>query len=152
MSEATKLLAKNRRAFHDYEVEETIECGVMLVGTEVKSIRAGQFSFSDSYGRIKDGELWLIGLHITPYDHASRSNHEPERERKLLAHGDELYKMERKVREKGYTLIPLDFHLKRGYVKVNIGLCKGKKLHDKRESIKAKDQKRDADREMRDRY
>ena len=147
-----KLLAKNRRALHDYSVEETLECGIMLVGTEVKSIRAGNFSFSDSYARLKNGELFLVGVHITPYNHASLENHDPERERKLLAHAEELSRLERKTREKGFTLVPLDFHLKRGYVKVNLGLCKGKKMHDKRETIKAKDQKRDADREMSGRY
>lgn len=148
----TKLLAKNRRAFHEYEVEEKLECGVALEGTEVKSIRDGKLSFSDSYGRIRNGELWLIGFHIAEYKQGNIYNHEPLRDRKLLVHRDELKRLKRKVDERGYTLVPLSLYLKGDLIKVEMGLCKGKKLYDKREDLKRKAQKRDAERELRGRY
>lgn len=148
----TKLLAKNRRAFHEYEVEEKIECGVALEGTEVKSIRDGKLSFSDSYGRIRNGELWLIGFHIAEYKQGNIYNHEPLRDRKLLVHRDEIKRLKRKVDERGYTLIPLSIYLKGDLIKVEMGLCRGKKLYDKREDLKRKAQKRDAERELRGRY
>jgi SsrA-binding protein len=144
-----KRLAKNRRAFHEYTVEEHVEVGIMLSGTEVKSMRAGQFSFADSYGKIIGGELWLVGLHIAEYTHGNLFNHEPMRNRKLLCHAAELEKMRRRVDEKGFTLIPLEFYLKQGLIKLDLGVCKGKKLYDKRESLKAKDQKREMEREIR---
>ncbi len=143
-----KLLVKNKKAFHEFHVEEQIECGIELSGTEVKSVKDRKFNFTDSYARIRDGELWLIGVHITPHTNAGVWNHEATRTRKLLAHKREIERLSKKTRERGYTLVPLDMHLKGGYVKVTIGLCKGKKLHDKRETIKQKDLKRDADREM----
>lgn len=151
MSDNTKLLSKNRRAFHEYEVLERYECGIMLVGTEVKSMKIGKFSFVDSYARIKGAELWLIGLHITPYDFGNINNHEAVHDRKLLVHREELSKIRRKVDEKGLTLVPLSFYLKGGLVKMELGICRGKKLHDKRASIKEKDMKRQADRDMRGR-
>lgn len=151
-SSATKLLAKNRRAFYDYSVEENLECGIVLQGTEVKSLRGGKFSFSDSYARIRDDELWLIGLHISEYTHGNINNHDPLRDRKLLIHRQELKRLKRKVDERGFTLIPLRIYLKGGRVKVELGVCRGKKSYDKRESIKERDQKRDADREMSGRY
>lgn len=150
-SAGTKRIANNRRAFHDYMVDEKIECGISLQGTEVKSLREGRISFGDSYARIKNDELFLVGLRISPYNHASMFNHDPDRERKLLVHRQELRRLTRRVNEKGYTLIPLRLYFKKSLVKVEIGLCKGKQLHDKRQSIKARDQKRDADREIRDR-
>ncbi len=146
-----KRLARNRRAFHEYSVDEHIEVGIELQGTEVKSMRAGQFSFADAYGRVKNGELWLIGLHITEYTHGNLFNHEPTRERKLLCHAAEIDRMRRRVEEKGFTLVPLEFYLKQGLIKLDLGICKGKKLYDKRESLKQKDLKREMDREMRDR-
>ena len=145
----TKTLATNRRARHTYQVEDSFECGLALAGTEVKSMRTGKFSFSDAYGRIKDDELWLVGFHISQYDHASVFNHEPDRERKLLAHKQEIIRLKRKVDERGFTLIPLRVYLKNGLVKVELGICRGKKLVDKRHSIKERDQKRDAERELR---
>ncbi len=148
---STKTVAQNRRAFHDYGVDERLECGVALQGTEVKSVRAAQISFSDAYARITDGQLELVGFHITPYDHASFENHDPDRTRRLLAHRAEIKRLHRKVQEKGYTLIPLRILLKGGLVKVEIGLCKGKRSYDKREDIKRRDMKREADREIRDR-
>jgi SsrA-binding protein len=151
MSEGTKLLSKNRRAFHEYEILERYECGIVLQGTEVKSMKNGKFSFVDSYARIRNGELWLIGLHITPYDFGNINNHEPVRDRKLLVRHDELAKIRRKVDEKGLTLIPLSFYLKGGLVKMELGIGRGKKLHDKRSSIKEKDIQRQSDREIRGR-
>ena len=147
-----KTIATNRRAYHDYTVDDKIECGIELRGSEVKSIRAGKLAFADSYARVKDGELWLVGLSISPYNHASLFNHETQRERKLLVHSQELKRLQRRVNEKGYTLIPLRFYFKRSLVKVELGLCKGKREYDKRESIKRKDQKREADREARERF
>lgn len=144
-----KTLARNRRAFHEYHVEDRVEVGIALTGTEVKSMRAGRFSFSDSYARIEKGELWLHGLHINEYTHGNLFNHEPLRRRKLLCHRDELERLRKRVDERGFTLIPLEFYLKQGLVKLELGVCKGKKLHDKRESLKERDQRREMDREMR---
>jgi SsrA-binding protein len=149
--ESVKILAKNRKARFNFEIEDTIECGIELRGTEVKSIRAGKMSFADSYARVIDGELYLLGFHITPYDHGNIFNHEPVRERKLLAHAQEIKRLQRRIDERGFTLVPLRIYLKKGMVKVELGLGRGKKLHDKRESIKQKDLKREADREMRNR-
>ncbi|TVR00204.1 MAG: SsrA-binding protein SmpB [Spirochaetaceae bacterium] len=146
---ATKQLGRNRRAFYDYAVDETLECGVVLTGTEVKSIRANKFSFSDAYGRIRNNELWLIGLHISEYSHGNLFNHEPLRERKLLAHRREIAKLRRKVDERGFTLIPLTIYLKGGRIKIELGVCRGKKNYDKREGIKERDQRREVDREIR---
>ncbi len=149
---SVKVLAVNRRARFDYQIEESFECGLVLAGSEVKSIKAGKFSFSDSYGRIRDGELWLIGFRVTPYDHATVFNHEPDRDRKLLVHKQEISRLKRKVDERGYTLVPLKIYLKKGLVKLELGLGRGKKLTDKRQAIRERDQKRDADRELRTRY
>jgi SsrA-binding protein len=146
-----KRLARNRRAFHEYTVDEHLEVGIELKGTEVKSMRAGKFAFSDSYARVRDGELWLIGLHITEYSHGNLYNHEPLRERKLLCHAAEIDRLRRRVEEKGFTLVPLEFYLKQGLIKLDLGICKGKKLFDKRESLKQKDLKREMDREIKDR-
>ena len=144
-----KTLARNRRAFHEYIVEEKLEAGIILQGTEVKSMRRGKFSFADAYGRVKDGELWLIGLHIAEYTHGNLFNHDPVRPRKLLCHDEEIDRLRRRVEEKGFTLVPLEFYLKQGLIKLELGVCRGKKLYDKRESLKAKDQKREMDRAMR---
>ncbi|MFP4644578.1 MAG: SsrA-binding protein SmpB [Spirochaetales bacterium] len=153
MSEyGVKLLAKNKRAFHEYTVEDTIECGIELFGTEVKSVKGRKFNFSDSYARIKRGELWLHGLHISPWSHATEFNHEPLRSRKLLVHKAEIKRLKRRATERGFTLVPLDLHLKNGLVKVTLGMVKGKKLHDKRQSIRNKDLKRDQERETAGRY
>ncbi len=141
-------LARNKKAFHDFSVEESLECGIELQGTEVKSIKSGRFSFADSHARIRDDELYLVALHISEYDHGNIHNHKPTRERRLLAHKQEIKRLRRRVTEKGYTLVPLTIYLKNGLVKVEIGLCKGKKLHDKRETIKARDMKREQAREM----
>jgi len=143
------LLGENRKARHLYIIEETLECGIELKGTEVKSLKAGKFSFTDSFAEIRNGELWLRNFHITPYSHGGVFNHPAERPRRLLAHKKEILKLHKKVKEKGVTLVPLKFYLSRGYVKVEIGVCRGKKLHDKRETIKNRDIQRDMDRSVR---
>ncbi len=152
VAEGIKVLGNNKKAYYDYHVDDTLECGISLQGTEVKSIKDNRFSFSDSYARIRDDELWLIGLHISVYPFGNIFNHEPDRDRKLLVHRQEIKRLRRRVDEKGFTLIPLKFYLKRGLVKLELGICKGKKTYDKREAIKARDQKRDAEREFRDRF
>ncbi len=137
-------LGLNRKARFEYEILETLECGIALTGTEVKSLRGGRLSFVDSFCRIKDGELFIHSLHISPYEQGNIHNHEPLRVRKLLAHKDEIKRLKKKVEERGLTLIPTKIYLKHGMVKIEIALGRGKKLHDKRESIKARDQARDA--------
>jgi SsrA-binding protein len=146
-----KIIALNRRAHYDYSVEETIECGIQLLGSEVKSIRMGKVSFPDGYASFDKGELWLRNVHVAEYNFSSIFNHDPDRPRKLLAHAQELKRLLRRVNEKGYTLVPLDFHFRKGRVKVELGLCKGKKFADKRNSIKERDVNRDIQREFRDR-
>ncbi len=142
-------IAQNRKARFNYTIDDSIECGIVLEGTEVKSVRAGNLSFPDAFAEIRDGEVWIIGLHIAPYVYSSIFNHDPDRPKKLLLHRDEIKKLIRKVEEKGFTLIPLDFYLKKGRVKVNLGICKGKKMFDKRADIREKDLKRDIQREFR---
>ena len=134
--EGRKIIAQNRRARYDYSVEESVECGIVLEGSEVKSLRLGKVSFPDGYAVFENGELWLRNVHIAEYSFSSIFNHDPDRPRKLLAHAHELKRLKRRVEEKGYTLIPLDFHFTKGRVKVELGLCKGKKVGDKREAIK----------------
>ncbi len=145
-------LARNRKARFNFAIEESMECGIELKGTEVKSMKAGRFSFSDAYARIANDEIWLIGFHISPYEQGNIYNHDPDRDRKLLLHKQEIKRLRRKVDERGYTLVPTSFYLKRGIVKVELGLGKGKRVVDKRETIKQRDLKREADREMSGRY
>ncbi|MCL2792372.1 MAG: SsrA-binding protein SmpB [Spirochaetaceae bacterium] len=147
-----KILSVNKKARFNYLIEDNLECGIELKGTEVKSIRANKFSYSDSYCKVKDGELWLIGLHISPYDFGNIHNHEPLRERRLLAHSSEIKKLGKKVAEKGYTLVPLKVYLKKGKVKIELGIGKGKKVFDKRETIKERDTGRETLREIRNKY
>ncbi|PIE98715.1 MAG: SsrA-binding protein [Treponema sp.] len=144
-----KIIAKNKKAYFNYTVEEDIECGIVLQGTEVKSVRAGKISFPDAFAEIIEDEVWLKNMSISEYVYSSFFNHDTFRPRKLLLHRDEIKRLNRKVQEKGFTLIPLLFYLKRGRLKVKLGLCKGKKLYDKREDIKARDIKRDIQREIR---
>lgn len=146
-SDYIKVLATNRKARHDFQIDAEYEAGIILVGSEVKSIREGRVSFMDAYADIKNGELFLRQLHISPYKYAYNENHEPMRTRKLLLHRYEIKKLLAKIREKGYTLIPLKIYFKNNKIKVQIGLGKGKKLYDKRETIKKKDVTRDMDRE-----
>ena len=144
--EQQKKLPENRKARFNYSIQEKIECGISLMGTEVKSIKEGRFNYSDSYVRIIDGELWLVGFHISVYKQGNLFNHAPERRRRLLAHKQEIKKLQRKVDEKGLTLIPLKTYLKNGRIKIEIGVCQGKKLHDKRHAIKQRDEQRAAER------
>lgn len=148
MSDAVKVIAQNKKARFDYFVEETYECGIVLVGTEVKSVKAGNVSFADSFAEIINNELWMRNFHISEYAYSSVFNHNPDRQKKLLVHKEELKRIRRKVEEKGYTLIPLDFFLKHGIVKLTLGICKGKKQYDKRESIKERDINRELSREF----
>ena len=148
MQSSEKTLAVNKKAKFNYSVEESLECGIELQGTEVKSVKAGKFSFSDCYAKIDNEELWLVGLYISPYDFGNRFNHDPARSRKLLVHKKEIKRLKRKVQEKGLTLIPLRFYIKRSLVKTELGVCKGKKLVDKREDIKKRDIERDLEREF----
>jgi SsrA-binding protein len=145
------LLGDNRKARFLYTIEDSLECGIELKGTEVKSIKAAYFNFTDAYVEVRDGELWLRNFQVTPYSHGGVFNHESDRPRRLLAHRKEIIKLERRVAEKGFTLIPLKFYMKQSRVKVEVGLCRGKKLHDKRDAIKNRDIQRDMDREYRTR-
>ena len=136
--------SKNRQAFHEYFIDSRYEAGMVLLGTEVKSLREGKVSFGDSYCLVDKGEVWLKSLHIAEYSHGTANNHDPIRDRKLLLQKREIKKIEAKLKEKGYTLIPLRiFFSEKGLAKAEIGLAKGKKLHDKRESIKQKDVERE---------
>jgi len=138
-----KLIAQNKKARHDYHIDETYEAGLALVGTEVKSLRAGRASLVDAYGRIKDGEVWLEGAHIPEYDQGSWTNHEPRRSRKLLLHRAEIAKLIGKTKESGLTLVPLSLYFKDGKAKVEIALARGKKAYDKRQTLAARDAERE---------
>ena len=142
--EGIKEVASNRKAFHDYFVLERFEAGIELFGTEVKSIRGGQLNLKDSYCTIRDGELFLRGMHISPYEKGNIFNRDPLRDKKLLLHKKEIRKLDGLVMRQGYTLIPLEVYLKDGRMKVQLGVCKGKQLHDKRDTLA----KRDSDREI----
>jgi len=139
----TGVIALNRRARFDYAVDDTLEAGMVLLGSEVKSLRGGRVNFKDGYVRISNGEAFLIGVHISPYAHARDGGHEPERPRKLLLHRNEIMRLQGTVREKGVTLIPLKIYLKNRRLKVLIGVARGKKSHDRREDIKAREAARD---------
>ena len=140
------VFAENRKARHDYTVLETIECGIVLTGTEVKSVRHGEVSLSGSYGAVLKGELWLVGADIAAYRFGNRFNHEPKSMRKLLVHAKELRDLQLKTEAKGLTLIPLKVFLKNGRIKVDLGVCRGKQLHDKRDALKKKAMRRDLER------
>ena len=147
--EHVKVVAVNRRATHDYHIDDRIEAGLVLTGTEIKSIREGRVNLREGYARIVDGEAWLVGVHIAPYEHGTRYNHEPLRDRKLLLHRDELNSLVGQVRQKGYTLVPLQLYLKHGRAKIELALARGKKLHDKRETEKKRSWERERARLMR---
>jgi SsrA-binding protein len=134
-----KTISENRKARHKYLVLETLECGIALVGSEVKSLRCGHVSLDEAYGRVRDGEVWLVGADIPEYFEASHMNHQPKRARKLLLHRREVNKFASQAREKGLTLVPLKMYFKDGRAKLLMGLCRGKKLHDKREAMKKAD-------------
>ena len=143
---------KNRKASHDYHIDETYEAGIALQGTEVKSLRQGKASFTDSFAFLQKGEVWLRDLYIKPYEHGSYYNHDPRRPRKLLLKKREIEELDKAIHQKGYTIIPLKIYFKRGYAKVLLGLARGKKQYDKRESIKEKDIKRQIDRNVKGSY
>ncbi len=147
-NEPQKLGANNKKAYHDYFIDETYETGVALHGTEVKSIRMGKCSIKESFVRIENGEVFVYGMHVSPYEKGNLFNKDPLRVKKLLMHRQEINKLEGKIREKGYTLVPLQVYFKNGKVKVEIGLARGKKLYDKRESIAKKDARRETEREF----
>ena len=150
MAESVKIIAQNKKARFNYSVEETYECGVVLEGTEVKSVKNGSISFPDAFAEIIKDEVWVRNFHISEYPFSSIFNHDPDRKKKLLLHREEIKRIKRKVEEKGFTLIPMDVYLKKGRVKMTLGICKGKKLFDKRADIKDRDVKRDIAREFRD--
>ena len=146
--DSRKIIAENRKARFDYFIEDTYECGIVLEGTEVKSVKNGNISFPDAFAEINNGEVWVKNFHISEYSFSSIFNHDPDRPKKLLLHADEIKRITRRVEEKGCTLIPLDFYLKDGRVKVTLGVCKGKKQYDKRAAIKDRDVQRDIQREF----
>lgn len=141
-----KMIAVNRKARHDYSILDTYECGIVLTGTEVKSLRAGRAQLADGYAFVKDGEVWLQAVHIPEYEQGTWTNHAPRRPRKLLLHRVEIAKIEVKLRDTGLTLIPLSLYFSDGYAKVELGVAKGRKAYDKRHAIAARDAKREVDR------
>ncbi|HDM75768.1 MAG TPA: SsrA-binding protein SmpB [Deltaproteobacteria bacterium] len=147
-----KLICQNKKAKHDYFIDDILEAGIVLLGSEVKSLREGRVNLKDSYAKVKDGEVFLYGCHISPYPHASYNNHEPERVRKLLLHKREIKRLIGKTREKGYSLIPLRLYFRGGKVKVELALARGKKKHDKREAIKRREEDRELRRIMRKKF
>ncbi len=146
--EAQKLIKKKKKAYHDYFIDETYEAGIALHGTEVKSMRMGKCSIKESFIRIEDGEVYVYGMHVSPYEKGNIFNKDPLRVKKLLLHRSEINKLQGKIKEKGYTLVPLQVYFSNGRVKTEIGLARGKKLYDKREDIAKKDQKREAEKEF----
>ena len=148
--EAMKLVANNKKAYHDYFIEEKYECGIELFGTEVKSMRAGAVNLKDAYCSFKNGELFVLGMHVSPYEKGNIFNREPLRDRKLLMHRRELNKLFGLVAQKGYTLVPLSLYFSGKNVKVEVGLCRGKKLYDKRDALAEKQADREMDRRMKD--
>ena len=145
-----KTITINKKARHDYFIEDTYEAGLALVGTEVKSLREGRANLKDSYARVRDGEVFLVGAHISPYAFGTHRNHDPERERKLLLKKREIKRLYGKANERGYTLVPLSIYFKNGKAKLELGLGRGKAKYDKREAIKRKDEKRDLERAMKE--
>ena len=140
-----KVIAQNKKAYHDYFVEERIECGIALFGTEVKSIRLGKVNLKESWAQIRKNEVWVEGMHISPYEQGNIYNRDPLRDKKLLLHRSEIRKLDSQIMRQGYTLVPLELYLKDGRVKMELGVCRGKQIHDKRDTIV----KRDSDREIR---
>jgi len=146
--ESMKLVANNKKAYHDYFVDEKLEAGLVLHGTEVKSLRLGKCSIKEAFIRIENGEVWVYGMHISPYEMGNIFNKDPLRPKKLLLHKYEINKLLGKIKEKGVTLVPLQVYFKEGRAKIEMGLCRGKKLYDKRQDIAKKDQKREAEKEF----
>ena len=146
-----KTVAVNRRARHDYAVEETLEAGIVLTGTEIKSIRAGRANLAEAYARIEHGEAWLIGAHIAPYEQGNRNNHEPTRVRKLLLHRDQISELVGRTQAKGFTLVPLRLYIQHGIAKLELGVARGKKAYDKRRAIAERDARRELERSTKER-
>ncbi|HEY8493175.1 MAG TPA: SsrA-binding protein SmpB [Myxococcota bacterium] len=147
--EGRKLVAQNRRARHDYEILDTIETGIVLVGPEVKSLRQGKASLAEAYAVVRGGELWLVNAHVSPYEQAGRENPDPRRDRKLLAHRSEIARLAGQVAERGLTLVPLALYFKNGRAKVELALARGKRRHDKRDAIREREQEREIERALR---
>jgi SsrA-binding protein len=146
-----KILATNRKASHEYFLLDTFEAGLVLMGSEIKSIRAGRMSLAEAYVRVENGEAWLVDAHIAPYNQAARNNHEPRRLRKLLLHRKEILELDAQIRQKGVTIIPIKAYLKDGRAKIEIAIAKGKKLYDKREAIAKRETEREMERNLRER-
>ncbi len=152
IDKSRKTIASNKKAFHDFFIEETYECGIELVGTEVKSLRAGKVNLRDSYAMIKGGELFLCGVHISPYEQGNRFNHDPMRDRRLLLHKREIMRLLGYIQQKGLTLVPTELYFFNGRVKVALAVAKGKKLFDKRDAIAAKETAREIDRRLKESF
>ena len=148
MGDSIKQIANNKKAFHDFFVEESLECGIQLFGTEVKSLRLGQASIKESFCQIRNGECFIVGMHINPYERGNSFNKDPLRDRKLLLHRREIDRLLGKIKEQGYTLMPLRLYFKGSLVKLDMGLCRGKKIYDKREDMKKKAQRRELEKEF----
>ena len=148
MGDSIKQIANNKKAFHDFFVEESLECGIQLFGTEVKSLRLGQASSKESFCQIRNGECFIVGMHINPYERGNIFNKDPLRDRKLLLHRREIDRLLGKIKEQGYTLMPLRLYFKGSLVKLDMGLCRGKKIYDKREDMKKKAQRRELEKEF----
>ena len=148
----TKPIAQNRKARHDYYIEDTLECGIELQGTEVKSLRRGQVALKDCYAQVKQGQLFVFGMHISPYEHGNIHNHDPFRTRKLLAHKREITRLCAKAQQEGMSLIPLSLYLRNGRVKLELAVAKGKKLYDKRHTIAARDATREMERRIKEEH
>jgi SsrA-binding protein len=148
-ADGDRAIATNRRARHEYEILETLEAGLVLRGTEVKSLRAGLVNFKDSYATVRNGEVWFLGCHISPYSHGTDANHDPERDRKLLLHEREIKRLTGKIAERGLTLVPLKLYFKGGRAKLEVGLARGKKLHDKRSALREREVRREMDKAAR---
>ena len=147
-----RVITTNRKAFHDFTIFDKYDAGIVLTGTEIKSVRKGAVNLKDSFCKIEDNEIYLYKCHISPYEQGNRFNHEAERTRKLLLTKKEILKMQNKVKQNGYTIVPLELYIVKGFAKLQIGLAKGKKLHDKRDAMAQKDQKREMDRASKIRY
>lgn len=147
-----KVIAKNRKATHEYHIEDTYEAGIVLTGTEIKSIRQGKVNLKDAYARIDKGEAYIVGMHISPFEQGNRFNVDPTRTRKLLLHKRQIHKLLGLTKQEGFTLVPLDIHLKNGFAKITLALAKGKKLYDKREAAAKRDAERMIQRKLKEQY
>lgn len=152
VDKSKKMISQNRKAHHDYFIEETIECGIVLAGTEVKSLRAGKVNLRESYAVVKNGEVFVCGMHISPYDHGNIFNKDPLRDRKLLLHKKEIRRLIGYVQQKGLTLVPVDLYFIRGKAKLSLGVARGKKLYDKRDDMAARETSREIDRRLKESF